>query len=74
MQNLLDFNHQELTEFVAKFGHKPFALTQLLRWIYKVGEQSFDNMSDVGWDFRETLNSNAQISLPEIKLNHTSHN
>ncbi len=73
MQNLLDFNHQELTEFVAKFGHKPFRANQLLRWIYKDGEQSFDNMSDIAKDFRETLNSNAQISLPEIKLDHTSH-
>jgi 23S rRNA (adenine2503-C2)-methyltransferase len=73
LQNLLDFNHQELTEFVAKFGHKPFRANQLLRWIYKDGELSFDNMSDIAKDFRETLNSNAQISLPEIKLDHTSH-
>ncbi len=73
MQNLLDFNHQELTEFVAKFGHKPFRANQLLRWIYKDGELSFDNMSDIAKDFRETLNSNAHISLPEIKLDHTSH-
>jgi len=72
LQNLLDFNHHELTEFVAKFGHKPFRANQLLRWIYKDGEQSFDNMSDIAKDFRETLNSNAQISLPEIKLDHTS--
>ena len=72
MQNLLDFNLQELTEFVSKFGHKPFRANQLLRWIYKDGEQSFDNMSDIAKDFRETLNSNAHISLPEIKLDHRS--
>lgn len=73
MQNLLDFNHHELTEFVSKFGHKSFRANQLLRWIYKSGEQSFDNMSDIAKDFRETLHSNAQITLPQIKLDHTSH-
>jgi 23S rRNA (adenine2503-C2)-methyltransferase len=72
LQNLLDFNYYELTEFVAKFGHKPFRANQLLRWIYKDGEQSFDNMSDIAKDFRKTLNSNAQITLPEIKLDHMS--
>jgi len=73
LQNLLDFNHHELTEFVSKFGHKSFRANQLLRWIYKSGEQSFDNMSDIAKDFRETLHSNAQITLPQIKLDHTSH-
>ena len=73
MQNLLDFNHQELTEFVAKFGHKPFRANQLLRWIYKSGEKSFDNMSDIARDFRETLNSNAQITPPEIKFDYMSY-
>ena len=72
MQNLLDFNHQELTEFVAKFGHKPFRANQLLRWIYKDGEQSFDKMSDIAKDFRETLNSHAQIIPPDITFDHTS--
>jgi len=72
LQNLLDFNHQELTEFVAKFGHKPFRANQLLRWIYKDGEQSFDNMSDIAKDFRETLNTHAQIIPPDISFDHTS--
>jgi len=72
LQNLFDFNHQELTEFVVKFGHKPFRANQLLRWIYKDGEQSFDNMSDIAKDFRETLNSHAQIIPPDVSFDHTS--
>ncbi len=72
MDNLLEFNRQQLTEYIEKFGHKPYRAKQLLKWIYHFGEDQFDEMTDVAKPFREILKNNACISIPEITLDHLS--
>ena len=44
MNNLLEFNLQELTEYIKKFGHKPYRAKQLLRWIYYFNEDHFEHI------------------------------
>ena len=72
MDNLLDFNCNELTEYIQKFGHKPYRAKQLLKWIYHVGEKDFSKMTDLAKSFRSSLDQIAKIEIPEIELDHLS--
>ncbi|MDX8385716.1 MAG: 23S rRNA (adenine(2503)-C(2))-methyltransferase RlmN [Gallionella sp.] len=65
-QNLLDFDVQQLTAWFAENGEKPFRAKQVLRWIYKAGEQDFDAMSDLAISLREKLKQIACITLPKV--------
>ena len=72
MDNLLEYNLQELTEYIKKFGHKPYRAKQLLRWIYHFNEDHFELMTDVAKSFQDTLKNNAKIVTPEITFDHLS--
>jgi len=72
LDNLLEYNLQELTEYIKKFGHKPYRAKQLLRWIYHFNEDHFELMSDVAKSFQDTLKNNAKIVTPEITFDHLS--
>ena len=72
MDNLLDFNCNELTEYIQKFGHKPYRAKQLLKWIYHFGEKDFSKMTDLAKTFRSSLDQIAKIEIPEIELDHLS--
>ena len=61
MDNLLDFNCNELTEYIQKSWHKPFRAKQLLKWIYHFGERDFSKMTDLAISFRESLINTAKI-------------
>jgi len=66
MQNLLDFDAQQLTAWFAEHGEKPFRAKQVLRWIYKAGESDFDAMSDLAISLREKLKQTACILTPKV--------
>ena len=72
MDNLLDLNRIELTEYIKKFGHKPFRAKQLLKWIYHFGERDFSKMTDLAIPFRNSLNEISEIKIPQIELDHLS--
>ena len=72
MDNLLDLNCNELTEYIQKFGHKPYRAKQLLKWIYHFGERDFSKMTDLAKPFRTSLDEIAEIEIPEIDLDHIS--
>ena len=72
MNNLLELNCSQLTEYLEKFGHKPYRAKQLMRWIYQSGVGDFNQMTDVAKSFRKTLNENACVSIPKITLDHIS--
>jgi len=72
LDNLLDFNCNELTEYIQKFGHKPYRAKQLLKWIYHFGEKDFSKMTDLAKSFRSSLDQIAKIEIPEIELDHLS--
>jgi 23S rRNA (adenine2503-C2)-methyltransferase len=72
LDNLLDLNCNELTEYIQKFGHKPYRAKQLLKWIYHFGERDFSKMTDLAKPFRTSLDEIAEIEIPEIELDHIS--
>src|SRR5579859_5709098 len=64
--NLLGLPRAELEKFVADLGSKPFRARQLMNWVYKRGEGSIANMTDLAKDFRAQLSECAEIRTPEI--------
>ena len=72
MDNLLEFNLRELTEYLEKFGHKPYRAKQLLKWIYQSGEHDFSQMTDLAKSFRQSLQTTSEIATPSIQLDHLS--
>lgn len=66
MQNLLDFDVEQLTAWFAEQGEKPFRARQVLRWIYKAGESDFDAMSDLAVSLREKLKQTACVEAPTV--------
>src|SRR5262245_49392063 len=70
--NLLGLPRPELEAFVAELGSKPFRARQLMNWVYKRGEGSFANMTDLAKDFRAQLTERAVVQTPEIVTVHKS--
>jgi 23S rRNA (adenine2503-C2)-methyltransferase len=71
--NLLGLPRAALETFVAELGSKPFRARQLLNWIYKRGEGSIANMTDLAKDFRAQLAEVAEIRTPDIvTMQHSS--
>jgi len=70
--NLLGLPRPELEAFVAQLGSKPFRARQLMNWMYKRGEGSFESMTDLAKDFRAELAEAAVIRNPEIVSTHKS--
>jgi 23S rRNA (adenine2503-C2)-methyltransferase len=61
--NLLGLTRPELEAFVASLGSKPFRARQLMSWLYKRGEGSFESMSDLARDFRAQLALHAEVKV-----------
>src|ERR1041384_2124556 len=70
--NLLGLPRPELEAFVAQLGSKPFRARQLMHWLYKRGEGSFGNMTDLAKDFRAQVQERAVVRTPEIVTMHKS--
>jgi 23S rRNA (adenine2503-C2)-methyltransferase len=66
LTNLLGLPKAELEAFVGEMGSKPFRARQLMNWLYKRGEGDIASMTDLAKDFRATLVTRAEVSVPEI--------
>lgn len=64
--NLLDFDAQQMTDWFAAQGEKPFRARQVLRWIHKSGESDFSAMTDLAASLREKLQRDACITAPTV--------
>jgi 23S rRNA (adenine2503-C2)-methyltransferase len=64
--NLLNFNMQQMREFVIGLGEKSFRAQQLMQWIHQVGHRDFSSMTNLGKAFRERVDTIAEIRLPEL--------
>src|SRR6185312_2994899 len=63
---LLGLPRPALEAFVAELGGKPFRARQLMNWVYKRGESSFESMTDLAKDFRAQLAERACVATPQI--------
>jgi 23S rRNA (adenine2503-C2)-methyltransferase len=64
--NLLNFDAQQMTDWFAAQGEKPFRARQVLRWIHKSGESDFSAMTDLAASLREKLQRDACITAPTV--------
>ena len=67
MKNLLDLDAQQLSNWFAEMGEKPFRARQVLRWVHKSGEADFDAMSDLALSLRSKLKEVATVAAPAVK-------
>ena len=70
--NLMDLTRQQMREFFAELGEKPFRADQLVKWIYNFGEDNFDNMTNINKKLREKLKAVAEIKAPEVAVEQRS--
>ncbi|OBY49701.1 bifunctional tRNA (adenosine(37)-C2)-methyltransferase TrmG/ribosomal RNA large subunit methyltransferase RlmN [Haemophilus parainfluenzae] len=70
--NLMDLTRQQMREFFAELGEKPFRADQLVKWIYHFGEDNFDNMTNINKKLREKLKAVAEIKAPEVAIEQRS--
>ncbi|HEY9278193.1 MAG TPA: 23S rRNA (adenine(2503)-C(2))-methyltransferase RlmN [Methylotenera sp.] len=67
MVNLLNFNQQQLAQWFAERGEKPFRAKQLMRWMHHFGVHDFEQMTDIAKSLREKLAKEAEITLPTVQ-------
>lgn len=70
--NLLDLNRQQLREFFAEMGEKPFRADQVMKWMYHYCSDDFDEMTDINKVLRTRLKEIAVIRAPEVAEEHRS--
>jgi 23S rRNA (adenine2503-C2)-methyltransferase len=61
--DLKDLSPSELIEFLASSGKERYRSTQMLRWLYQQGVQSFEEMTNLSKRFRQELSQISFISL-----------
>jgi 23S rRNA (adenine2503-C2)-methyltransferase len=72
-QNLLDFDLEALSAWLAARGEKPFRARQLFHWVHQAGEVDFSRMSDLAKSLRAELAEGAVVAPPVVRLAHASH-
>ncbi|WP_413727856.1 bifunctional tRNA (adenosine(37)-C2)-methyltransferase TrmG/ribosomal RNA large subunit methyltransferase RlmN [Sodalis sp. RH19] len=64
--NLLDMNRQQMREFFAGLGEKPFRADQVMKWMYHYCCDDFDQMTDINKHLRARLKELTEIRAPEV--------
>lgn len=64
--NLLNFDRAAMAAWFESIGQKPFRATQVLKWIYQEGCDSFSGMTNLSKSLREQLETLATITGPEV--------
>lgn len=64
--NLLDFNTQQMRQFLQASGEQPFRAQQLMQWIHQAGCCDFSSMTNLSKALRAKLNQIAEVRLPNI--------
>ncbi len=60
--DLRDLTLEKLTAFVSDLGARPFRARQIFAWLYRPGITAFDQMTDLGKEFRVLLKERCNLS------------
>ncbi|MGQ9644971.1 MAG: 23S rRNA (adenine(2503)-C(2))-methyltransferase RlmN [Thermodesulfobacteriota bacterium] len=60
--DLKNLSLQELKQFIASFGKERYRMTQVLRWLYREGVHSIDEMTNLSKKFRQELKEISTVS------------
>jgi 23S rRNA (adenine2503-C2)-methyltransferase len=72
LPNLKDLSLEEIEGFIAAHGKEKYRARQIMKWLYRRGAGSFDEMTDLARDLRATLAGAARIGQPQIEAIHAS--
>lgn len=64
--NLLNFSHQQLKDYFASIGEKPFRATQVIKWLHQMYVDDVEQMTNLSKKMRAFLSEHAEIRVPEI--------
>lgn len=64
--NLIGLNRNELVQFFAELGEKPFRAEQIMKWIHQRGILDLDAMTDISKPLREKLKNCVELTLPKL--------
>ena len=64
--NLLGMPRRTLAAFFGDLGEKPYRAEQLMHWVYRVGVDDFDAMTDIAKPLRARLREMSEIRAPEF--------
>lgn len=70
--DIKSLTYPELVNETQKLGLKPFRAKQIYSWLHKFGAVSFDEMSNISKDLRNTLDDNYFIPSCEIENKYVS--
>lgn len=62
--NLRDMSLAEIEEFILSLGKEKYRAKQILKWLYRTGVASFEEMTTLARDFRTKIAEIACIDLP----------
>ena len=65
MIDIFSLTRQELCDLAVSLGEKPYRGKQVYKWLYN-GAESFCDMTDLPRSFREKLEQNCRMLLPQI--------
>ena len=65
--NLKDMTLDEIEIFISDLGKEKYRARQVMKWLYRSGATSFDQMTNLSKDFRSGLSVISRISALEIK-------
>lgn len=70
--DLKDMTLQEIEAFVAGLGKEKYRARQIMKWIYRQGASSFEEMTNLSKEFRAEMAQKARIGSLEIVRTETS--
>lgn len=66
--NLLNYARPQLRQLMADWGEQAFRADQIFQWLHQYGVTDFEAMTNLSKDFRQRLQAQATIELPEVML------
>ncbi|KGM94144.1 23S rRNA (adenine(2503)-C(2))-methyltransferase RlmN [Clostridium botulinum] len=72
MKNILDFNLEELKNWMAENGESKFRAKQIFEWIYKKAILNFDEMTNISKASKGKLKNSFYIDIPNIMKKYKS--
>lgn len=72
LPNLKDMTLEEIEGFISAHGKERYRARQIMKWLYRQGAASFDEMTDLAKDLRIALAGLARIGQPHVEAIQTS--
>lgn len=67
LPNLKDLSLEEIESIIAAHGKEKYRARQIMKWLYRQGAVSFDEMTNLAKDLRTALAGLARISQPAVE-------